>query len=188
MNASVVYTPIISLITPVFNREQSLSRCIRSVLSQSYEHYEHIIVDDGSSDSSREVVKEYQKECGRLILVDLPSNKGVNFARNRGIENARGDLLMQFGILGTGIFIYLIVLSVRRHLRINRQIEFQFSHFSLSATAMIIIISLTQVSHGGFTNIYGIVPLVLVLALSEACGSTRDGLTAQFRPRVRYSR
>ncbi len=95
MNASVGYTPLIfSLITPFFNRAKSLSRCIRSVLSQSYEHYEHIVVNDGSSDSSREMVKEYQKECGRLILVDLPSNKGVNFARNRGVDNARGDYIV----------------------------------------------------------------------------------------------
>ncbi len=96
----------------------------------------------------------------------------AGFYSLRSTDSGYLDLLMQFGILGAGIFFYLIVMLVLRHVSIIRRCDYRLSHVSLAATAMIMIISFTQVSHGGFTNIYGIVPLVLVLALSEACGVT----------------
>ena len=85
----------ISIVTPTFNRESVLARCIESVASQSYCNYEHVIIDDGSSDNTINVIEEYKKnESCNIVFIQLKNNRGVNFARNRGCEAATGDYIL----------------------------------------------------------------------------------------------
>lgn len=81
-----------SIIVPVYNVEQYLSRCIESVLSQTFKDFELILVDDGSTDSSGAICDHYAEKDNRIIVIHK-ENGGVSTARNVGIENARGEYI-----------------------------------------------------------------------------------------------
>jgi glycosyltransferase involved in cell wall biosynthesis len=81
--------PLVSVIIPTYNRGWILTEAIDSVLAQDYKDYELIVVDDGSTDNTREVLDTY----GQNILVLRQANKGVSAARNRGIAEAGGQLV-----------------------------------------------------------------------------------------------
>lgn len=85
-----MYTPLISIITPVFNRENTLHYCIDSVIKQEYENWELILVDDGSTDRSREICKEYAAKDSRIRYA-YQQNQGAGPARNTGIDISHGD-------------------------------------------------------------------------------------------------
>lgn len=84
---------MISIIVPIFNSQEYLSRCIQSVISQSYIDFELILVDDGSTDSSFSI-------CSKYAALDLrvrafsQNNSGASIARNKGLSEANGDWMM----------------------------------------------------------------------------------------------
>lgn len=82
--------PQISVVVALYNKEREVMRCVESVLRQSFADFELIIVEDGSTDRSLEIVRSVQDP--RVRVVDKP-NGGVAMARNRGIEEARADLI-----------------------------------------------------------------------------------------------
>lgn len=83
-----------SIITPVYNREDCILNCLNSVLSQSYNNYEHIIIDDGSSDNTLKMIHQFSLDHKTIIPISYNENKGVNYARNRGIQAATGDFII----------------------------------------------------------------------------------------------
>ena len=83
---------LISIIIPVYNVEKYLSRCVDSILSQSVEDWELILVDDGSNDSSLQICEEYAKKDARIKAIHQ-ENAGPSAARNKGIELARGEYI-----------------------------------------------------------------------------------------------
>lgn len=90
-------TPVVSIIIPNFNKATFIAESIRSVLEQEFEDWEAIIVDDGSTDNSVEIINNLVSNDPRLKLFQrnrLP--KGGSTCRNIGIENARGDYLFFF--------------------------------------------------------------------------------------------
>lgn len=84
--------PKISIIVPVYNKEDYLAECLDSITGQSLREIEILVIDDGSTDSSRCIVEQYVSDDPRVHLV-AQENKGVSFARNRGIEEAKGEYL-----------------------------------------------------------------------------------------------
>lgn len=84
---------MISIIIPLYNKEQSVCHTLDSVVAQSFSDWEIIIVDDGSTDSSAEVVKHYiRNSCfGSAIRMVHKPNGGVSSARNAGIDAAQGE-------------------------------------------------------------------------------------------------
>ena len=84
---------LISIIVPVYNAEQYLGDCIKSVLKQTYTHFELILVEDGSTDNSREICRRVGMDDIRISLVRQERNQGVSRARNAGIEAAKGKYL-----------------------------------------------------------------------------------------------
>jgi len=85
-------TDIISIIIPTFNRAYSLPDAIQSVLEQSAESWELIIVDDGSTDDTRQVISRFLSD--ERIKYYFQKNAGVSAARNKGVELSRGDYLI----------------------------------------------------------------------------------------------
>ncbi len=81
--------PLLSVIVPVYNTEKYLGRCLDSILRQSYDNLEVIIIDDGSTDGSYNIAKSYAKKDARIRLF-LQMNCGVTVARIQGIKNALG--------------------------------------------------------------------------------------------------
>lgn len=83
---------LVSIITPSYNAERLLGRTIESVLAQSYQNWELIIVDDCSKDGTRDVVKAYAEQDSRIRLLSLEKNNGAPAApRNIGIREASGE-------------------------------------------------------------------------------------------------
>ena len=85
-------TPLISVIVPVYRVEQYLERCVKSILSQTYENLEVILVDDGSPDQCPEICDSFAKKDSRVKVIHQ-ENKGLSGARNAGIELAAGEYL-----------------------------------------------------------------------------------------------
>lgn len=85
--------PAISIITPVYNGEKSLKRCIQSVMKQRMEDFEWIIVDDCSSDSTQEILKKIQERDSRIKVLKNDHNKGASKSRFRALESASGTYI-----------------------------------------------------------------------------------------------
>lgn len=85
--------PTISIIVPVYNAERFIEGCVRSLLSQSFNDFEIILVDDGSTDRSGVLCDELAASDGRII-VSHQENNGVSSARNAGIDKASGKYLV----------------------------------------------------------------------------------------------
>ena len=83
---------MVSIVIPVYNTEQYLDECIRSILNQTYTFWELILIDDGSVDGSKEICLKYQKEDERIRYF-YQFNHGVSYARNQGIKHARGQYI-----------------------------------------------------------------------------------------------
>jgi len=84
--------PMVSVIVPVYNPGRYLRACVESVFGQSFSDWELILVDDGSTDGSDAVCREYAEQDARVVFHSIP-NSGVSVARNIGIELARGPWL-----------------------------------------------------------------------------------------------
>ena len=81
--------PLVSVILPTYNRAWALKTAIDSVLFQNYPNIELIVIDDGSRDNTKELLKDYKNQ----IRVLTQENAGVSAARNRGIEKSRGEFI-----------------------------------------------------------------------------------------------
>jgi glycosyltransferase involved in cell wall biosynthesis len=81
--------PKVSIIIPVYNGEDFLSQAINSVLAQTYQNIEVIVVDDGSTDGTRQIIESY----GKKIIAIHKSNGGVASALNVGIQHATGEYI-----------------------------------------------------------------------------------------------
>src|SRR5690625_5143854 len=84
---------LISVITPAYNAERFIEAAIKSVLDQTYTHWEMIIVDDHSNDSTVSIVKQYVEKDARIQLIELKENKGAGNARNTAMKQAKGRFL-----------------------------------------------------------------------------------------------
>lgn len=83
---------LITVIIPVFNAEEHLEKCIKSVLNQTYKNIEVLLIDDGSDDKSKEICDNYQRKDFRIKVIHQ-ENKGVAMARNRALEMSNGDFI-----------------------------------------------------------------------------------------------
>ena len=86
------YKDLISVIIPVYNVSNYIKRCIDSVINQTYNNLEIILIDDGSLDDCPKICDEYAKKDKRIKVIHQ-SNKGLSDARNKGLEIATGDYL-----------------------------------------------------------------------------------------------
>ena len=85
-------TELISVIVPVYNVERYLRRCVDSILHQTYQDLEVLLVDDGSTDASGAICDEYAAQEERVTAVHQ-KNGGLSAARNAGLERAQGTYL-----------------------------------------------------------------------------------------------
>ena len=83
---------LISIIVPIYNSENYIKKCLDSILAQTYSNLEVILIDDGSTDNSYNICKDYQKKDNRIVLLQQ-KNAGVSRARNHGLEVAKGEYI-----------------------------------------------------------------------------------------------
>jgi len=131
---------LVSIITPVYNSEAYILETLKSVQNQSYTHWEHILIDDNSSDSSATIIKDLSENDERIKLIQFKENRGPAVARNKAIELAKGrylafldadDIWFDFHLSDSIQFMntrgYQFVFSSYK--RSNAQLEFIHSDF-----------------------------------------------------------
>ena len=82
---------LLSIVVPAYNAESFLGNCLDSILNQTYSAIETLVIDDGSTDNTLQIAKQYQAEHPNQIHVYSTENRGVTKARFSGIEKARGE-------------------------------------------------------------------------------------------------
>ena len=87
-------TSSISIIISAYNAEKTLSRCLDSVLRQTYEDFEVIVVDDGSLDGTSALCDYYSKKDARIIVIHQ-TNDGLIFSRSIGLQKSCGEYVLQ---------------------------------------------------------------------------------------------
>lgn len=93
IKTEIMNQPLVSIIVPCFNVEQYLPVCLDSLIKQTYQTLEIIIINDGSTDRTLEVAQQYQKRDARVILIDQ-KNRGVSESRNTALKCAKGDYVL----------------------------------------------------------------------------------------------
>lgn len=82
---------LVSVIMPAYNCEKYVEEAINSVIKQTYEKWELLVIDDGSKDNTVKIVEELSKKESRIHIIKNENNQGVSATRNRGISKASGD-------------------------------------------------------------------------------------------------
>ena len=82
----------VSVVVPVYNAEKYIDKCINSIIKQTLEDIEIILINDGSRDKSLEICKKYEHIDSRVRVIDKP-NSGVSSSRNIGIDISTGDVV-----------------------------------------------------------------------------------------------
>lgn len=90
---SKINKELVSIITPLYNCKLYLKECIESVISQSYQNWEMIIVDDQSTDCSYKLALDYSQKDQRIRVFQLNKNSGSGVARNKGIKESKGRFI-----------------------------------------------------------------------------------------------
>lgn len=85
--------PEISIIVPVYNSEKYITQCINSILNQDYNSFELLLINDGSTDKSKDICEQFSQKDSRIRLFNQ-CNKGVSSSRNKGIEESIGKYLL----------------------------------------------------------------------------------------------
>lgn len=86
-------TPLVSIIVPAYNAQKYIRRCINSISAQSYKNIEIIVINDGSTDGTKAIIKVLKEKESRIVLIN-ERNRGVSFARNQGITSAKGKYIV----------------------------------------------------------------------------------------------
>ena len=84
--------PLVSIIVPVYNAQNSVARCLESICSQTYQELEIIVLNDGSTDDSLAICEQFRAKDPRIVVVDK-ENEGVSRTRNAGLTLAQGDYI-----------------------------------------------------------------------------------------------
>lgn len=84
----------ISIVVPVYNVELYLKDCLESILTQNFDDYEIICVNDASTDGSLEILQDYAKKNNRINIINNLANGGLSYSRNCGTKNASGDYIL----------------------------------------------------------------------------------------------
>ena len=84
---------LITILVPFYNVEKYITQCIESIINQTYKNLEIILIDDGSTDNSLKICKEFQKNDSRINVIKK-KHEGVSSSRNIGIKIAHGEYIM----------------------------------------------------------------------------------------------
>jgi hypothetical protein len=87
--------PKLTVLMPVYNGEPYVDEAISSVLAQEFQHFEFIIVDDGSSDATPQILQDWASRDRRITILRAPERRGIVCALNYGLENARGEYVVR---------------------------------------------------------------------------------------------
>tara|TARA_B100001769_G_C22094288_1_gene590274 strand:- start:134 stop:913 length:780 start_codon:yes stop_codon:yes gene_type:complete len=131
----------VSIILPVLNEEKNIEKCIKNIISQSFSDWELIIINDGSTDKTVEIIKYFSKQDDRIKLIDNYDHQGIIHCLNQGWRASGSKIICrmdaddysskyrlekQFNFLKQNPEIDLVGTSVRFTLKSNNEINFEF--------------------------------------------------------------
>jgi glycosyltransferase involved in cell wall biosynthesis len=120
--------PLVSIITPNFNAGKFISRSIESVLQQTYKNWELLIIDDGSTDNSVEIIEKFSTEDVRIKLFKMDQNSGPALSRNAGIEKASGSFM---AFLDSDDYWDKNKLAIQTKAMVDGNLSFSFTGYSI---------------------------------------------------------
>ncbi|WP_052258685.1 glycosyltransferase family 2 protein [Sphingobacterium sp. T2] len=86
--------PFISIIITCFNSKKTILETIDSIVNQTYQYWECIIVDDKSTDNSQEIIRDYIKDDERFLFIEMQSNNGKSFNLNYALSITRAEIII----------------------------------------------------------------------------------------------
>jgi glycosyltransferase involved in cell wall biosynthesis len=110
-------TPIVSIIMPAYNENRNIDDSITSILLQTFRDFEFIVINDGSTDGTDEIIKKYMGWDDRIILIDHATNQGILKSLNDGLEASRGKYIARMDAD-----------DISAHVRLEKQVDFLDSH------------------------------------------------------------
>jgi len=125
---SEVLNPLVSVVMPVYNREEYVGFAIDSIRGQTYKNWELLIIDDASTDGSLEIIKRLALCDSRILIFENEKNKGIHYCRNLGIQNAKGTLIA-----------YLDSDDIAVSNRFQKQIDLLIKGFDLVGSSLLFI-------------------------------------------------
>jgi len=93
----MISQPLVSIIVPCYNVEKYVEECINSIILQDYKNWEGILINDGSSDNTLDLINKFEEKDDR-IRVFSQENAGLSATRNKGIEHSNGVFIFFFGL------------------------------------------------------------------------------------------
>jgi len=120
--------PLVSIVTPIYNKSSFIEETLESLLSQTYENWELLLINDASTDHSREVVKAYTQKDNRINYFEFSENKGAAEARNKGTQMATGDFI---AFLDADDLWHKSKLKIQIDLMLNENIDVCFGSYEL---------------------------------------------------------
>ena len=104
---------LVSIVVPVYNSGKFIKETVETVKAQDYQNWELLLVNDCSTDNSKDEIKKYEKEDSRIRLIDLKENSGAAIARNTGMKEAKGKYIA-----------FLDADDLWKNTKLKKQIEF----------------------------------------------------------------
>jgi teichuronic acid biosynthesis glycosyltransferase TuaG len=120
--------PLVSIITPVYNAEKFISETIQSVLDQTFEDFELLLIDDCSTDRSESIINEFVQKDKRIKYYKLSENSGAAVARNKGLEMAEGRFI---AFIDSDDKWYRLKLERQLSFMQNQQVAFTYTKFEM---------------------------------------------------------
>ncbi|CAG9606590.1 glycosyltransferase family 2 protein [Pseudoneobacillus rhizosphaerae] len=119
--------PLVSVFMPVFNCEKYIKESLESILNQTYSNLEILIIDDGSTDNTIEIISSYNDK--RIRLLKNGENKGIPFTRNRGLEESKGKYM---AIMDADDIAFLNRIERQvNYMEVNKDIDVVASYFNI---------------------------------------------------------
>jgi len=109
--------PLVSIITPMYNSEKFILKTINSVVNQTYSNWELLLIDDGSTDNTIQIVEDFKQKYTNIKLFQNPTNLGAAKSRNKGILEAKGDYIA-----------FLDADDLWKPIKLDLQIQFMQTH------------------------------------------------------------
>ena len=125
--------PLASVVIPTFNKSQTIGATVESVLRQTYPNVEIILVDNGSTDSTKEVISKLETSISNLRVIYLPANLGPSNARNTGIRNASGRYI--FLLDGDDLFHPGKIATQVEFMKVNPEFAISVTYYLTSDSA-----------------------------------------------------
>ena len=125
-NGDLMNNDLISVVIIVYNTAKYLEECIDSIINQTYKNLDIIIVNDGSSDNSAEIIEEYAKKDSRITFINRTNNKGTMFTRQEGFNNSKGKYIT---FVDSDDFLKLNAIEIMYNDLLKNNVEFVKSNF-----------------------------------------------------------